>query len=157
CTSDLVITSPFVLSSDDEVPSIILIDNFGIPGTRAHQNAPNQPWLMSACLRSGFIPVHRKTWEYDTASIHAKRMSPKFYEHSTPFERLPDDSGLENRTAILVASCERYCQAWRPFFTLFQRYWPDCPYQVFLGTDRGSYPGVSMIETRTPPGPKNWS
>lgn len=34
--------------------------------------------------------------------------------------------------AILVSSCDAYSDAWGPFFTLFFRYWPDCPFPVFL-------------------------
>lgn len=37
---------------------------------------------------------------------------------------------------ILVASCWKYRECWRPFFTLFERFWPDCPYPVTFVTDR---------------------
>ncbi|MGD0661898.1 MAG: hypothetical protein ABSD38_27885 [Syntrophorhabdales bacterium] len=35
-------------------------------------------------------------------------------------------------TSILVVSCDKYRDLWAPFFTLFFRYWSDCPYQVYL-------------------------
>lgn len=38
---------------------------------------------------------------------------------------------IEN-TSILVVSCDRYRDLWQPFFTLFFRYWPNCPYDVYL-------------------------
>lgn len=36
---------------------------------------------------------------------------------------------------VLVASCDAYADLWEPFFTLFRRYWPDCPYRVWLGSN----------------------
>lgn len=49
---------------------------------------------------------------------------------------LPDDDGyMLDRTAVVVVSCSRFHQVWRPFFTLFRRYWPDCPYPVYFLTD----------------------
>lgn len=41
--------------------------------------------------------------------------------------------------AVLVASCDRYRDLWTPFFTLFWRYWPDCPYPVYLGANCAAY------------------
>jgi len=34
--------------------------------------------------------------------------------------------------AILVVSCDHYRDLWDPFFTLFKRFWPDCPYRTYL-------------------------
>lgn len=34
--------------------------------------------------------------------------------------------------AIIVSSCDNFRDAWQPFFTLFFRYWPDCPFPVYL-------------------------
>jgi hypothetical protein len=42
--------------------------------------------------------------------------------------------------AILIASCGAYTDAWDPFFTLFKRYWPDCPFPVYVVTDKGRAP-----------------
>lgn len=55
-------------------------------------------------------------------------------------ESFPTDEGGEHRTVVLVASCSRYKQVWRPFFTLFRKYWPDCPYKVFFLADEGKGP-----------------
>lgn len=40
------------------------------------------------------------------------------------------------KLAILVVSCDKYADLWEIFFSLFDRYWPDCPYIVYLGTNR---------------------
>ena len=37
--------------------------------------------------------------------------------------------------AVLVVSCDRYRDLWTPFFALFWRYWPDCPFPVYLGSN----------------------
>ena len=42
-------------------------------------------------------------------------------------------------TPILVVSCDRYADIWPHFFSLFWKYWPDCPYDVYLGTNRLVY------------------
>lgn len=34
--------------------------------------------------------------------------------------------------AIVVASCDKYSDLWRPLFDLFFKNWPDCPYPVYL-------------------------
>lgn len=38
-------------------------------------------------------------------------------------------------TAILVLSCDSYADVWPVFFTLFFRYWPRCPFPVYLGAN----------------------
>jgi len=40
---------------------------------------------------------------------------------------------------VLVISCDRYADLWRPFFELFWRRWPDCPGPVYLGTNFAGY------------------
>ena len=48
-------------------------------------------------------------------------------------------------TALLVVSCDRYRDLWVPFFTLLFRYWPDCPYPVFLGSNDETYPDRRVV------------
>lgn len=50
-----------------------------------------------------------------------------------------------NETAVLMLTCKKYEQAWVPFFTLFKKYWPNCPYKLIMGTDQGDYEGVETI------------
>ncbi len=37
--------------------------------------------------------------------------------------------------AVYVASCDSYADLCPGFFNAFQRYWPDCEYSVYLGSD----------------------
>src|SRR6185437_8640250 len=38
----------------------------------------------------------------------------------------------EGSLVVLVASCDKYSDTWKPLFDLFFRHWPDCPYPVYL-------------------------
>lgn len=33
--------------------------------------------------------------------------------------------------AVLVVSCDSYADLWNPFYTLFWRFWPSCPYKIY--------------------------
>ncbi len=50
--------------------------------------------------------------------------------------------------SILVVSCDRYRDLWAPFFTLFQRYWPDCDMPVYLGANfvQAEFAGVRTLK-----------
>ena len=47
---------------------------------------------------------------------------------------------------LLVISCDRYADLWRPFFEVWRLRWPDCPYPVWLGTNFSHYDD-SMVRT----------
>jgi hypothetical protein len=46
--------------------------------------------------------------------------------------------------AILVVSCDAYRDLWAPFFHCFFKYWPDCPFPVYLGSNHQSYPDTRV-------------
>lgn len=52
-----------------------------------------------------------------------------------------------NAVAFIVVSCDKYADLWDPFFHCLRKYWPDCPYQVYLVTNHRSYdaPGVTVL------------
>lgn len=41
--------------------------------------------------------------------------------------------------AIVVPSCDSYEDSWQPFFSFFFKYWPDCPFPVYLVTGNKVY------------------
>ena len=41
--------------------------------------------------------------------------------------------------AILVVSFDAYQDLWPVFFQAFFKYWPDCPYRVYLGANTATY------------------
>lgn len=42
---------------------------------------------------------------------------------------------MTNSLAILVLSCDKYADVWQPFFSFFHKYWSDCSYPIYLGTN----------------------
>lgn len=56
------------------------------------------------------------------------------FDSSTPIK-----SNLLSNTAFLIVSCDKYKDVWEPFFKLFFKYWPDCPFPIFLGTNTLTY------------------
>ncbi|MDO9000762.1 MAG: hypothetical protein Q7W45_13420 [Bacteroidota bacterium] len=46
---------------------------------------------------------------------------------------------MTKNTAILVLSCDKYADAWRPFFLFFEKYWGDCPFPIYLGTNEKEF------------------
>ncbi len=52
---------------------------------------------------------------------------------------MPSDQ-RNNFCTVIVSSCDAYSDAWHPFFTLFFRYWPDCPFVVYLISSEKKYP-----------------
>ena len=43
---------------------------------------------------------------------------------------------IKGKFSIIVPSCDKYSDLWKPFFDLFFRFWPDCPFKIYLLTDR---------------------
>jgi hypothetical protein len=41
---------------------------------------------------------------------------------------------------IVVPSCWAYRDTWNPWFALFRKFWPDCPYETLLLTDFMGFP-----------------
>lgn len=58
--------------------------------------------------------------------------------------------------AILVLSCDKYSDLWNPFFECFNRYWNDCPYKIYLGSNTVNYKkdGITTIYSGED---KDWS
>ena len=51
---------------------------------------------------------------------------------------------------ILVNSSDGFEDCWSPFFTLFEKYWPDCACPVVLNTETkdASFPGLALQASR---------
>lgn len=50
--------------------------------------------------------------------------------------------------SILVISCDKYFEIWPIFFKLFFKYWPDCPFKIYLSTNEMDYtdPRIQVIK-----------
>ena len=58
-------------------------------------------------------------------------------------------AGFDPRRDVsyVVMSCDPYKDLWEPFFGCLDRYWPDCPFPLYLVTNEAPYErdGVSVI------------
>jgi len=46
---------------------------------------------------------------------------------------------IKGKCAVVVSSFDGFSDLWKPFFTLFFRYWPDCPFPVYLISNYKNY------------------
>lgn len=46
--------------------------------------------------------------------------------------------------SVAVMSCDRYGDLWPHFFHFFDKYWPDCPFRVFLCTNHRHFDHASV-------------
>ena len=51
--------------------------------------------------------------------------------------------------SVLVVSFDRYRDLWQPFFQLFWKYWPDCPFPVFLSSNELSFPDARVTTLKS--------
>jgi len=61
-----------------------------------------------------------------------------------------------NKIAILVISCDKYSDLWEPCVQMFNKYWPDCPYDKYIATNtiKFNYQGFTNIQIGED---KSWS
>jgi hypothetical protein len=59
-------------------------------------------------------------------------------------------------TAVLILSCDKYADLWEPFFAFFNKFWPECPYKIYLGTNTLDFvsENVRTVKSGTP---ENWT
>lgn len=50
-----------------------------------------------------------------------------------------------DKPAILIISCDKYADVWPAFFYTFDKFWPDCPYPIYLVSNHTSYNHPSVI------------
>lgn len=57
------------------------------------------------------------------------------------------DAVSSRHVCVLVSSCDAYSDAWFPFFQLLDRYWPDCPFPIYLisNTQPVNHSGVTSL------------
>src|SRR5438270_12060517 len=67
------------------------------------------------------------------------KLMPETDVTSSGTARITTSEGERPSCSVLVLSCDSYSDLWRPFFTLFWRHWPDCPLDVYLGTNSTRY------------------
>uniref|UniRef100_A0A7C3MPT4 Glycosyltransferase family 2 protein n=1 Tax=Dictyoglomus thermophilum TaxID=14 RepID=A0A7C3MPT4_DICTH len=43
---------------------------------------------------------------------------------------------IKKEVVVVVSSCDKYSDLWDPFFKLFFKFWKDCPFNVYLISDK---------------------
>lgn len=43
---------------------------------------------------------------------------------------------MRERCSVLISTCDKYEDAWEPFFYFFKKYWNDCPYTIYANTEK---------------------
>lgn len=59
--------------------------------------------------------------------------------------------GVESKTAILITSCDAFEDCWGPYAHGLHKYWPDCPFPVFLITNEKTFSDPSITSLRISP------
>lgn len=141
----IMISTPIIVSSD-QTPFSVLLPSRGEEAISRDLTIPNLAWLTKALEISGFDGSFHSVWDCDhyvgVAVRHEVRHKPTVEIDNCPIDELDTD-----KTDVLVVSCQKYSALWPPFFTLFNKYWADCPYRISLGTDTGEFPGINNILT----------
>lgn len=48
---------------------------------------------------------------------------------------MPELDDFKSSVALIVSSCDAFFDAWRPFQAFFDKFWGDCPFDIFLLTN----------------------
>jgi hypothetical protein len=73
-------------------------------------------------------------------------------------DRPPADWGIAaSDLAVIVLSCDKYCDLWAPFAHCFRRAWPDCPFSVYLFANQKRWEGTEGIQTVLSGEDRDWS
>jgi hypothetical protein len=68
------------------------------------------------------------------------------------------------KLAILISSCDKYSYLWDIQFQFFKKYWPDCPYDIYIISDTKKYEYSTeklkintFLSGKLQPSPNDWS
>lgn len=76
-----------------------------------------------------------------------------------------DEDYEMNSTSVVVSSCNKYRYLWDIQLQLFQKYWSECPYPIYMLSETSQLPNKFYGNLRlqnfntniTPTGPSDWS
>lgn len=154
---EFIISTPFFISSE-QYPICMYFYQHGLDHEPRNIVGPSRSWIYCAFDQFNFHIEQSTIWETDHMVAYLRRRNtPRKVATPKILNELPTDEGMEAKTAILLITCKKYEQAWLPFFTLFKRYWPDCPYRIHLASDFGSYPGINCLNSCETGTAKAWT
>lgn len=66
-------------------------------------------------------------------------MSKNIIYMKKKIENKKNSLDFNKNVSLLVVSCDAYKDLWKPYFKSLFKYWPDCPYPVYLGSNKSEY------------------
>lgn len=71
---------------------------------------------------------------------------------------------MENKIGVVISSCDKYSYLWDIQMQFFEKYWRDCPYDIYLISDNKTYDYEqkklkinTFLSAKSNPNPKDWS
>ena len=145
CREELIIYSYF-FNDNNDIPISVLLRAHSPKPCNVAKYAFNLSWF-SQLLAEHKVLIKKASLCQNRSYICILSENKNLPEtKKISYQEMPLDDSRVNDTAVLVMSCKKFAQVWDPFFILFKRYWPDCPYRIYFCTDSGQYPGVETIE-----------
>ena len=68
-----------------------------------------------------------------------------------------DHATVTKNNAVLILSCDKYSDLWEPFFELFFKHWPDCPYKIYLSSNKVPFKTKYPVENIMTHDDPDWS
>lgn len=143
-SKDVIFICNHTVREDNSDPWCRTVKSYESSDDKRTQNIFNNTWLVKAIESCNLKILKGTTWEIDYFSFCCSKNQIPVHQ-KIPYSELPADFGEEYKTAIVMFSCIKYRSVWDPFMTLFRKYWPDCPYKFYFGTDFGSIEGVETL------------
>lgn len=72
-------------------------------------------------------------------------------------QKMDKMSKSKDRVAFLVVSCDNYSDVWDIFFNNLSKYWPNCPYNVYLQSNFKDFFFDGEVQTLKVGKDKSWS
>ena len=63
---------------------------------------------------------------------------------------------VSSKVALVVISCDNYSDLWKPFFKCLNKFWPDCPFKVYLMSNQKECDESNVVGILTHDDP-SWS
>jgi NAD dependent epimerase/dehydratase family len=74
---------------------------------------------------------------------YVRMVSPQRYvERRVMITGIPE--ALAGRCAVVIASCDAYSETWKPYEILLEKFWPECPFRVYLMSNEAVFSSPRM-------------
>jgi hypothetical protein len=94
---------------------------------------------ISVLLRSNYPPIDYMQEYRDILQRHSSKARVMTIINAAKAKKNNMGEMENGQCSVVVSSCDAFEDVWKPFFTLFFRYWPDCPFPVYLISSTKKY------------------